>query len=69
MLEVEKAQPLDALGKEKADVTHIRCNLNPQDARKVKADDESDYESVGAHNWQSQNEQQTHERKNERKHE
>jgi len=55
MLETEKAQPLDNLGKEKADVTHIKHNLNPQDARKVKSDNELDYKSAGAHNRQSQN--------------
>jgi len=53
MLEA-KAQPLDALGKEKADMTHIRPNLNPQDTIKVKSDDKSDYKSAGACNRQSQ---------------
>jgi len=41
VLEAEKAQPLDALGKEKADMTHIKHNLNPQDTIKVKSDNES----------------------------
>ena len=45
---------MDTLGKEKADVTHIKHNLNPQDARKVKSDNESDYKSAGAHDRQSQ---------------
>jgi len=59
MLETEKAQPLDNLGKEKADVTHIKHNLNPQDARTIqtmslpKADMEGDWKTWISKNLQS----------------
>ena len=50
---------MDTLGKEKADVTHIKHNLNPQDARTIqtmslpKADMEGDWKTWISKNLQS----------------
>jgi len=45
---------LDASGKEKADMIHIKCDLRPQDTIKVKSDNKLDYKSAGECNRQSQ---------------
>ena len=52
---------MDSLGKEKADMTHIKCNLKPQDAIKVKSNDESNYKIAGARDRQSQDDKHRYE--------
>jgi len=64
VLEAEKAQPWDASGKEKSNMTHTKLSLNPWGSMKNRSDYMSDCkDSAGTHNWQLQNYQhnrQTH---------
>ena len=58
VLEAEKDQSSDELEREKLNMTHTRCNLNPWGDMKDRSDGKSDYKGgVGACDWQLQDEE------------